>query len=323
MSNLLISAPALTQLGPRRVSRLFVGLLVMTFMFMVFSPAAHAQPVTIGSGTLDDDKITAPRWKRINFAPLITGDHTITVNSDSSADIRFSVFRIVDAPSPDNKVLIGTSSSSPTIAEWTGTLDLTEQYYAGVWAASGSGSYTATIEAQEVGIVSQPADVTVTEGADANFTVAAVGNSTLTYQWYLNNQAITGATADTYSVISASTGDDGNVYRVDVTDANGTLSSVSASLTVEAFVFVPVTVANIGQGTVDADKIAGPRWVRIDFDSLAAATHTVTVSWDSGANVKFKVFKADGTLLSPVVQGAIPGVWSGDLDANAQYYIAM
>jgi len=318
MTNLLISVPASMQLALRRVARLFVGLMYLSAVFMIFSSAAYAQPIDIGSGTLDDDKVTAPRWTRINFAPLITGDHTITINSDASADIRFSVFQIADAPAPDNKVLIGTSSISPTVADWTGSLDLTEQYYLGVWAASGSGSYTATIEAQAVGIVSQPTYVTVTEGNDATFTVAAVGSGTLTYQWYVNDQAITGATTDTYSVITTSTADDGNVYRVDVTDTNGTLSSDSAVLTVEAFVFVPVTVANIGQGIVDADKIAGPRWVRIDFDSLSAATHTVAVSWDSGADVRFKVFEADGTLISPVIQGAIPGVWSGALEANTQ-----
>jgi len=210
MTDLLSSVPVVIQLGLRRVPKRFIGLLCVSFVFMVLGSAAHAQPITIGSGTLDDDKIIAPRWKRINFEPLITGDHTITVNSDSSADIRFSVFRIVDAPQPDNKVLIGTSSNSPTVAEWTGNLDLTEQYYLGVWAASGSGNYTATIETQAVG--------------------------------------------------------------------NG-----------------PVTVVNIGQGTVDYDKNVGPRWVSHNFDSLGTAIHTFTVSWDSGADVRFRVFKADGT----------------------------
>ena len=86
---------------------------------------------------------------------------------------------------------------------------------------------------------------------------------------------------------------------------------------------MPETVVTIGQGTVDSDKIEGPRWVRIDFDSLATAVHTITVSWTSNADVRFNVFDSTGTSLSSVVQGSNPGVWSGNLDANESYYLGL
>ncbi len=406
-------APVLIQLEYRRVSKLFVALslVLLSFVFVTFSPAVQAQPVEIGSGTLDNDRVIAPKWARINFDPLIDGDHVISITSDSGAEIRFSVFQILDAPSPDNKVRIGTSSSSATLAEWTGALDTSEQYYLGIWAASGSGNYTATIEAlAALAIVSQPTDLTVNEGEDATFTVAATGNGTLSYHWYVNDQAIAGATADTFSVISATTADDGNVYRVDITDANGTLSSDNGILTVYALVVLaivsqptdltvnegedatftvaatgngtlsyhwyvndqaiagatadtfsvisattaddgnvyrvditdangmlstddaalevfeivlPVTVVSIAQGIIDSDRLAGPRWVRLDFDSLAAATHTINVSWDSAADVRYRVFETGATQISSIIQGSSPRVWSGELEANTQYYIAL
>jgi len=411
MPVLLVSSPFFDQLELRRVSKIFVGLLLLSLVSVTFSPAVQAQSIDIGSGVLDNDKKDGPKWTRIDFDPLIAGDHSIRIISDTSADVRFSVFRIEDAPSPNNRVRLGTSNSSATLAEWVGTLDLTERYYLGIWAASGSGSFNATIEAQALEIVSQPSDRSVIEGYDSTFTVAAIGSGTLTYQWYLNDQAISGATQNTYSIFATSSSDDKNVYRVDVTDNNGTFSSDSATLTVETLIVleilsqptdqsvtegedavftveatggngaltyqwyvndsaisgataesyslvstssnddgnlyrvdviddngtlssdsaslkvikqnVPLTVASIGLGTIDSDKIAGPKWVRFNFEPLAAAPHTVSVSWDSDADVRFRVFEADGTQVSPFIQGSSPSDWSGELEDNAQYYIAI
>ncbi len=412
MFNLMFTTPVLVQTKLRRVTKVVVALLLLSFHFLSFSTIAQAQSVEIGSGILDRDKIIGPKWTRVNFDPLISDDHIIQVVSDSSTDIRFTVFQVVDAPSPNNKIQIGTSSSSATLAEWTGALDSSEQYYLGVRAVSGSGSYTATLEAPDFfEIISQPSGLAVIEGEDATFSVLAAGSGSLTYQWYANNLAIPGATTDTYSVISTSTGDDGNVYRVDVSNGNGTLSSDNALLTVDALpvltivsqpadltvtegddatysvaatgngtlayqwyendsaiagattnsytvsstsigddgnvyrvdvsddistlisdnstlivleeIIVPTTVVSFSQGTIDNDKIAGPRWVRLDFDSLAAANHTIEVNWDSDADVRFRVYEEDGTLISSTIRGANPGIWSGELEANAQYYIGL
>ena len=566
---------------------LFAGLLVLAAIALTFSPKVQAQEVEIGSGTLDHAKVVAPRWVRVDFDALITGDNTLRIVSDASVSSRFSVFQRIN---PDDAVRIGTSSGTPDDAQWSGSLDTAEEYYLGVWATSGTGEYTATIDAdvavdpleivsQPVGvtvaegddatfsvmatgsgtltyqwlldgvaiagatsdmytvsptalsddgnvysvditddngslssatatlsvetligleIVSQPVGVTVTEGDDATFSVVATGSGTLTYQWFLDGVAITGATADTYIVSTTALSDDGNVYSVDITDDNGSLSSATATLNVDTLIgleivsqpmavtvaegdgatfsvvatgsgtltyqwlldgvaiagatsdtyivspaalsddgnmysvditddngalssttatlsvetligleivsqpvgvtvtegddatfsvaatgsgtltyqwfvndlsivgatsdtytvsptaltddgsvyrvditddngslssdsvfldvleiIVPVTTVIIGQGTLDSTKAIAPRWVRVDFDSLAAATHTITVDWDSTANVKYKVFEANGTLISSTIQGTNPGVWSGDLDADAQYYIGL
>ena len=102
-------------------------------------------------------------------------------------------------------------------------------------------------------------------------------------------------------------------------DGNGS-AVVSDEATLEV---MPVSIAIIGQGTLDSAKQAGPRWVRIDFDSLATALHTVTVSWDSDADVRFTVNEMDGSSIGPTIRGSNPGTWQGELDANEQYYIGL
>ena len=562
----------------------------MMTVLATLSSAVQAQAVQVDTGFLDSQKVLGPKWVRVDFNPLDTGEHTIDVASDASANIRFSVFEI-DGVTGNRTTLAAAISGTATLAQWTGQLDLSNQYYLGVWAISGSGNFTVNLESNTVvvdplviasqptdvtvrvglstsfhviatgngtlsyqwfennlpitgattanystgpvtmddngkqysvevsddnstlvsaiatltavpplvitsqpahitvtegesasfsvtasgdgplfyswfvngisiegataatytvptaslfdngneysvlvrdnnesivsswgiltvepantplGITSQPTDITVTEGQTASFSVTASGEGALSYQWFENNLPITGATAATYSIAATTIGDNGNQYsvdvsddiatlssamatltvetlgapltitsqpvditvtegqgtsfnviasgdgallyqwfennlpidgansatytiattlltdngkqyRVDVSDDNSTLSSSIATLTVDEFV-LPVTVANIEQGTLDSDKLAGPRWVRVDFNALADASHTVSVSWDSTANVKYKVFNTNGTLLSPVVQGANPGVWTGQLNTASDYYLAL
>jgi len=283
--------------------------------------------VQLGSATVDRDRLEDPRWKRINFAPLITGEHTIRINWESDADVRFTVFQILDAPGPGNRLRIGNSNGIASSSEWTGTLDDEGEYYLGVWAATGRATFTATIEAERsepepIVILTQPADLTVIEGDEASFTVVATGSGVLTYQWLVNGEAIIDATADTLLISTATLVNDGNIYQVDISDANGSQRSNIATLGVNGMP-PPVSILNIGQGTLDSEKVLGPSWVRVNVDPLATATHTITVSWDSSANVRFNVFESDGSLISTTVQGSNPGVWVGDLDASGQYYIGL
>ena len=80
-------------------------------------------------------------------------------------------------------------------------------------------------------ISAQPADVTVSDGGNATFSVAATGNTNLTYQWYYNDSlAIAGATNNSLTVSNVSLSNVG-LYRVNVTSAAGqTVVSDEASL---------------------------------------------------------------------------------------------
>ena len=81
-------------------------------------------------------------------------------------------------------------------------------------------------------ITIQPADQTVAVGQTATFTVSASGTAPLSYQWQRNATAIAGATAAGYTTGAAAAGDSGSSFAVVVTNASGSTTSRSASLTV-------------------------------------------------------------------------------------------
>ena len=83
-------------------------------------------------------------------------------------------------------------------------------------------------------ITLQPANVSVTAGQPAGFTVAATGDATITYQWQRNGTAIAGATATTYTTPTTVLGDSGATFRAVASNGAGSATSNSATLTVTA-----------------------------------------------------------------------------------------
>ena len=68
-----------------------------------------------------------------------------------------------------------------------------------------------TLTIYELAIASQPQDQELCEG-DALSLSVSLNNANVSYQWYRNNQAISGATSNVYSVASASLANEGNYY---------------------------------------------------------------------------------------------------------------
>jgi glucose/arabinose dehydrogenase len=87
---------------------------------------------------------------------------------------------------------------------------------------------------QAPSITTHPQDVTVTVGGAATFTVAASGAPPLGYQWQRDGADIPGAIAATYTLSGVTTGDDGATFRAVVSNAAGSATSNSATLTVTA-----------------------------------------------------------------------------------------
>ncbi|MEO5802612.1 MAG: immunoglobulin domain-containing protein [Verrucomicrobiota bacterium] len=79
-------------------------------------------------------------------------------------------------------------------------------------------------------ITTQPVSQTVGTGSSVSFTVAATGNS-LSYQWYYNGIAISGANTNIFSIGGVNAGNAGT-YTVRVTNPAGTTTSTDAILTV-------------------------------------------------------------------------------------------
>lgn len=102
-----------------------------------------------------------------------------------------------------------------------------------------SSAATLTVSSASPTINTQPSAQTVTAPATATFTVTATtSGGALSYQWQRNTVAIAGATAASYTTpattVSGGTANNGDAYRVLVTDTNGTTTSSAATLTVNA-----------------------------------------------------------------------------------------
>ena len=83
-------------------------------------------------------------------------------------------------------------------------------------------------------ITTQPSDRTVTVGQTATFTVVAAGTPTPTYQWQQDGVNISGATSATYVTPATVAGDSGTKFDVVVSNSAGSVTSSSATLTVNA-----------------------------------------------------------------------------------------
>jgi hypothetical protein len=80
-------------------------------------------------------------------------------------------------------------------------------------------------------LTAQPQSLTVTQGNNAGFGVAAGGTASLGYQWRQNGTNIPGATASSYTRSNAQAADAGS-YSVVVTNASGSVTSSNALLVV-------------------------------------------------------------------------------------------
>jgi serralysin len=81
------------------------------------------------------------------------------------------------------------------------------------------------------GFTTQPQSQTVAPGSPVSFSVAVNATGTLQYQWFKDNQPLSGAAASTYQIQSATPGDQGS-YRCVVSTDCDSLPSDAATLTV-------------------------------------------------------------------------------------------
>jgi hypothetical protein len=137
-----------------------------------------------------------------------------------------------------------------------------------------SASATLTVDPDPVApsITTQPSNQTVTAGQTAKFSVVAAGTAPLTYQWQKNNTNISGATSASYTTPVTVSGDNGTTFRVMVTNSVTTITSNSATLTVNpASVGPSITKQPISQ-TVTVGQTA-------TFSVVAAGTAPLTYQW--------------------------------------------
>ena len=82
--------------------------------------------------------------------------------------------------------------------------------------------------------ITNPANVSISVGQDAVFTVAVTSSSTYTVQWYRDGVAIVGATGLSYTLVNAQLSDSGDTFNAVATNSGGNAASLPATLTVTA-----------------------------------------------------------------------------------------
>lgn len=139
-------------------------------------------------------------------------------------------------------------------------------------------------------ISAQPANVTVDEGATAEFAVTASG-SDLRYQWYRGTTAIANAQQATLRLVGVDTSASGS-YSCEVSGACGTVRSDIASLVVRRVVN---SVAE--SNTLGGVRVLGP----------IPASNGVTISYDGNAQfLTIRILDLAGATVSNVTSPAAP-----------------
>lgn len=93
-------------------------------------------------------------------------------------------------------------------------------------------------------ITAQPKNTNAKAGKAASIFVSATGANPLSYQWYFNGKAISGATSATYSLTSVTQADSGDYYVV-ITNSLGKATSNIATISVQntsAYLGIPAII---------------------------------------------------------------------------------
>ena len=214
---------------------------------------------------------------------------TITPDKATNKNVTWSSDRS-DVATVDNGVVtaVGTGSATITVTTEDGGKTAT---------------CSVTVNAPATTITTQPSNVTVTEGENATFSVAATGSGTLTYQWQQSTDNgstwtdISGATSSSYTTQAATTDMNGYQYRCKVTGTGGEATSNAATLTVTAAT-VPVT-------GVTLNKTSTSLYVG-DTETL-----TPTITPDNATNINLTWSSDDTSVATVDASGLVTAVSAG------------
>jgi alpha-tubulin suppressor-like RCC1 family protein len=262
---------------------------------------------------------------------------------DSSATQVTVCPRITAGLGPNTSIVISSSSALSVTA--TGTAPLTYQWYVNGTAITGAttNSYSKTWASVDGGVykvvvtngagsdssqttvtinssITTPLSGTtnITQGNTTALTVAASGTPPITYQWYYNGTAITGATGASYSKTWG--GSDGGIYKVVVTNPTGTDSS-STQVTVNPVITTGLSAStSVGQGSSTALSVVvtgtSPityQWYYNGTAITGAATNSYSKTWGAtdGGIYKVVVSNAAGKDSSSTQLGVSPKITAG------------
>jgi hypothetical protein len=173
-------------------------------------------------------------------------------------------------------------------------------------------------------ITTQPQNQIVTVGQAAAFSVIATGAAPLGYQWYKNGTPISGATSANYTTPATTASDNGATFTVLVTNAEGSVTSNAAVLTVNPVLVAPTITTQPQNQTVTAGQTASftvvangsaplsYQWYKngavIGAATSASYTTPATTASDNGATFTVTVSNAAGNVTSNSATLTVNGV---------------
>ena len=138
-------------------------------------------------------------------------------------------------------------------------------------------------------ITTQPGNQTVTAGQTATFSVLATGTAPLSYQWRKSGTNISGANANSYTTPATTTADSGSTFSVVVRNSAGSVTSNSASLTVNS----PPVSGGGGKLVLSTNRL-----VFYAEGSAAPAPKSIKVTSGSGSAMAFNADVYGGSWVS-------------------------
>ena len=220
-------------------------------------------------------------------APTITTqptNQTVTVGQAATFSVAASGTAPLSYQWQKNGANISGATSSSYTTPATTTADSGSIFQVVVSNSAGSitsSSATLTVNLAAVAptITTQPTNQTVTVGQAATFSVAASGTAPLSYQWQKNGANISGATSSSYTTPATTTADSGSIFQVVVSNSAGSITSSSATLTVNLAAVAPTITTQPTNQTVTVGQAA-------TFSVAASGTAPLSYQWQkNGANI--------------------------------------
>ena len=189
--------------------------------------------LTVTAGNVPPTIITQPVGQTV----AVGGTTSFTVTASGTPTLSYQWYRIPAGQKTGTAISGATSATYNVPATATTSSNDQDAYY--VIVSNAYGQATSQLAPLAVGngillqITGQPATQYVDVGAPATYQVTAVSSLPLSYQWYeaapgsSTFTPIDGATSSTYTLDSAATTDNGDVFYVVV--SNGVTSSVTSN----------------------------------------------------------------------------------------------
>jgi hypothetical protein len=214
------------------------------------------------------------------FSVAATGSATLSYQWQATNSASGGFTNVTDV----SGVISGSATSTLTLTNVTASEALTYQ----VVVSNGSGSVTSTPASLNVLTIpiinTQPASQTVLSGSTVTFSVGATGVGTLSYQWQTNGVNVTdggivsGSATSTLTLTNVTT-NNAVSYTVVVTNANGSVTSSPAILTVLPTTELIDVDIGTGSGTQTGAAILGQSgdvWNVVSLGTISSVVNSAS-----------------------------------------------